>query len=69
MNLQFDAQGFAEAVRKKRGGATFRKAAQEIGTSAATLHRVERGKAFDIETFTKICSWLEIQPSAFFKEA
>ena len=39
-----------------------REAAKEIGVSPATLSRVERGYLPDIETFSKICKWLNINP-------
>ena len=37
-----------------------RAAAKEIGVSAATLSRVERGYLPDLETFRKICAWLGV---------
>jgi transcriptional regulator with XRE-family HTH domain len=43
---------------EKRGGLGVRAAAKEIGISAATLSRVERGFLPDLETFRKICKWL-----------
>lgn len=36
--------------------------ADEIGISPATLSRVERGRLPDLETFSKICQWLKIDP-------
>jgi transcriptional regulator with XRE-family HTH domain len=36
--------------------------AGEIGISPATLSRVERGYMPDIDTFSKICGWLQIDP-------
>jgi transcriptional regulator with XRE-family HTH domain len=35
-----------------------RAAAAEIGTSAATLSRIERGYSFDVETAMKLLVWL-----------
>jgi transcriptional regulator with XRE-family HTH domain len=43
---------------EKRGAHGVRTAAKEIGISAATLSRVERGFLPDLETFRKICKWL-----------
>jgi transcriptional regulator with XRE-family HTH domain len=43
---------------EKRGATGVRAAAKEIGISAATLSRVERGFLPDLETFRKICKWL-----------
>ena len=33
--------------------------------SHATLSRVEQGKAPDVDTFLRICRWLELPPSEF----
>jgi DNA-binding Xre family transcriptional regulator len=52
-------------VRKKRGNAKLRDTAQVIGISPATLMRVESGRIPDIETFGKICRWLEVDPGSF----
>lgn len=50
-------------VREKRGVRGIREVAAEIGISYATLSRVENGKVPDLETFSKICQWLELDPS------
>jgi transcriptional regulator with XRE-family HTH domain len=50
-------------VRERRGDQGIRKVASDIGVSPATLSRVERGKLPDLETFTKICEWLEVDPA------
>jgi transcriptional regulator with XRE-family HTH domain len=47
---------------EKRGDRGVREVAKEIGTSPATLSRVERGHLPDLETFGKICRWLEVDP-------
>lgn len=49
-------------VREKRGVRGIREAAAEIGISYATLSRIENGKVPDLETFSKICQWLGIDP-------
>lgn len=42
----------------------------EIGISKATLSRIERGSLPDIETFIKICNWLQVEnPNIFFENA
>lgn len=46
----------------KRDDLGVRAAAKEIGISAATLSRVERGYLPDLDTFGKICKWLEVDP-------
>lgn len=52
-----------DKLRKKRGGAGIREAARAIGVSPATLSRVERGNLPDLDTFAKICQWLQIDPA------
>lgn len=52
-------------VRSKRGANKLRETAAQIGISAPTLMRVEGGRMPDIETFGKICRWLEIDPGTF----
>lgn len=49
---------------EKRGDRGIRAVAQEIGVSAATLSRVERGFLPDIETFSKICEWVGVDPAS-----
>jgi transcriptional regulator with XRE-family HTH domain len=48
------------ALRNERGEKGLRQTAQEIGISPATLSRVEGGKLPDIDTFKKICVWMEV---------
>jgi transcriptional regulator with XRE-family HTH domain len=52
-------------VRKKRGVRKLRETAKEIGIGPATLMRVENGRIPDIETFGKLCHWLDIEPGSF----
>lgn len=47
------------AKRDLRG---VREVAAEIGISPATVSRVERGHSPDLETFAKICRWLDVDP-------
>ena len=49
----------------KRGGRGVRAAAAEVGVSSATLSRVENGHMPDLETFAKICRWLDRDPREF----
>lgn len=51
-------------VRDKRGSRGLRVVASEIGTSAPTLSRIESGKMPDLQTFSKLCRWLEIDPAS-----
>jgi transcriptional regulator with XRE-family HTH domain len=52
-------------VRKKRGEKKLRETAREIGIGPATLMRVENGRIPDIETFGKLCKWLDLDPGSF----
>lgn len=56
-------QNLGSMVRERRGTRGLREVAREIGTSPATLSRIEAGKLPDLTTFGKICRWLEIDPS------
>lgn len=49
----------------KRGSRGIRAAAADVGTSSATLSRVENGHMPDLETFAKICRWLDRDPREF----
>jgi len=51
-----------QELRSRRADRGIREVAKEVGVSAATLSRVERGKLPDLETFAKVCEWLEIDP-------
>lgn len=52
----------ALSIKEKRGDRGLREVANEIGISHATLSRIENGKLPDIETFKKICEWLNVDP-------
>lgn len=52
-------------VRTKRAEAKLRATAALIGISAPTLLRVEAGHIPDLDTFGKICRWLEVDPKDF----
>jgi transcriptional regulator with XRE-family HTH domain len=57
-------ENLGEAVKAKRGSEGIRAAASEIGISPATLSRIENGHLPDLETFRRICTWLEADPAA-----
>lgn len=57
---------FGRLIAAKRGARGIRAAAAEVGVSPATLSRIENGHLPDIETFAKICDWLERDPREFF---
>ena len=56
-------QNLGTIVREKRGSRGLRSVASEIGTTAPTLSRVESGKMPDLQTFGKLCRWLQVDPA------
>ena len=53
-------------IKSKRQQQNLRVTAAEIGgVSAPTLSRIEQGKVPDVETFIKICKWLEVPTDTF----
>lgn len=52
-----------ERARERRGANGLRETAAEIGVSAATLSRIERGHMPDLDTFGKLCRWLDVDPA------
>jgi transcriptional regulator with XRE-family HTH domain len=61
--MRLTLQQIGPLVRAKRGERGIREVAGEIGLSPATLSRVERGKLPDLETFSRLCRWLKIDPA------
>jgi len=59
MNLK----NIGRKLQEKRGSMGIREAAKLIGISPATLSRIENGKIPDLDTFAKLCKWLEIDPA------
>lgn len=56
-------QRIGPLLRERRGKVGLRETALQIGISPATLSRIEGGKLPDLETFSKICRWLQIDPA------
>lgn len=63
MKISIDQLG--QLMLAKRGSRGVRAAAAEVDISAATFSRVENGHMPDLETFAKICKWLERDPGEF----
>lgn len=64
----FDGARLAERVREKRGSKGLREAAKDIGgISPSTLGRIEKGHVPDLDTFIRLCQWLEVSPNVFVK--
>lgn len=56
----------AGMVKSKRAGKGLRAISEEIGgVSPATLSRIEQGKVPDVDTFVKICQWLDVPTDTF----
>lgn len=56
----------ASMLKTKRGKNGLRTVSEEIGdVSVATLSRIEQGKVPDVDTFIKICRWLEVPTDTF----
>ena len=62
---RFSLANLGALVKKRRGASKLREAAAEIGISAPTLLRVESGRLPDLDTFGKICVWLQVDPGDF----
>jgi transcriptional regulator with XRE-family HTH domain len=66
MNSELNTSLLAGMLKAKRGSTGLRNTAAEIGDiSSATLSRIEQGKLPDVETFIKICKWLEVTTETF----
>lgn len=56
----------ASMLKSKRGNKGLRAISAEIGNvSISTLSRIEQGKIPNVDTFIKICSWLDASPNSF----
>lgn len=61
-----NTSALSEMIRSKRGSLGLREAAREIGdVSVSTLSRVENGNLPDIDTYVKICNWLDVSIEFF----
>lgn len=65
MAVNIDQLGKLIVAKRERELLGVRAAAKAIGTSPASLSRIENGQVPDLETFAAICRWLEIDPSEF----
>lgn len=65
LSINPDIEALAERIQQHRAGRGIREAAKEVGVSPATLSRVENGKVPDLETFSKICTWLGDDPAVY----
>lgn len=65
--IEFDKDKLATAIEFKAQEATVREIADAVGVAAGTISRAMNGKTIDMDTFTKIVSWLGMKPEKFFK--
>jgi transcriptional regulator with XRE-family HTH domain len=61
-----DTANLGAMLKERRSSLSLRQAAAEAGVSFSTFARVEGGSQPDLVTFTKLCSWLGVNPSDFF---
>ncbi|MEO0525942.1 MAG: helix-turn-helix transcriptional regulator [Bacteroidota bacterium] len=65
MSTSLDTEKFSRMIKSKRGKIGLRNLANDIGISASTLSRVEQGNLPDIDTYLKLCNWLEVSSDYF----
>jgi transcriptional regulator with XRE-family HTH domain len=66
MSATLNTDLLASMIREKRGSNGQRQVADEIGNiSLATISRIEQGKIPDVDTFIKICDWLNVPTETF----
>jgi len=67
MSSSLDTKKFSEMIKSKRGSIGLRALADKVGISASTLSRIEQGNLPDIDTYLKLCDWLEVSSDFFTK--
>lgn len=66
MNSTLNTELLSSMIKSKRGKKALRETSVEIGDiSAATLSRIEQGSLPDVETFIRLCNWLNISTDTF----
>ncbi|SKB64052.1 helix-turn-helix domain-containing protein [Daejeonella lutea] len=66
MQSTLNTELLASMLKSKRGKKGLRAVSDEIGdVSAPTLSRIEQGKIPDVDTFIKICKWLDVSTDTF----
>jgi transcriptional regulator with XRE-family HTH domain len=63
---RLDVAQLGRLLRERRGKLSLRQAAADAGVSFSTMSRVEAGSQPDLASFTALCAWLRMPPSAFF---
>jgi hypothetical protein len=66
MKPEINLELFASKIKEKRGELTYTKAANQIGfITSGTLARCEQAKLPDLNTFIRICRWLDLPTDTF----
>ena|ERR1035437_6438801 len=66
MESTLNTELLAGMLKNKRADKGLRAVAEEIGgVSFATLSRIEQGKVPDVDTFIRICKWLDVTTDTF----
>ena len=65
MASKIDSSKLSSMIKSKRARQGLRATGKEIGISAPTLSRIEQGNLPDIETYVKICEWLNVSTDYF----
>ena len=68
MSQEINTSALAEAIQRHRKdrGLTVRAAAAEMEhVSSSTLSRIERGSLPDLDSYMRICRWLNVDPAYF----
>lgn len=66
MQSTLNTELLSSMIKSKRGKKGLRDTATEIGNiSAATLSRIEQGNLPDVETFIRLCKWLNVSTDTF----
>ena len=68
MSRFLDTYHLAAVVKTKRGNRSLRDVTQDLeDMSPSTLSRIENEKMVDVQTFLRICDWLQVAPQEFIK--
>lgn len=68
MQHEINVTALGEAIQRQREAQklTVRAAAEKMeGVSPSTLSRIERGNLPDLDTYMRICRWLDVDPAHF----
>lgn len=66
MRFDYDLLAADMAATRLERGLSIRESATKSGVSRATFFRLGRGGRCSIDSFAKLCEWMDIPPSAYF---